>query len=536
MNRKDRWDVILIGAGHNGLVAAALLAKAGRRVLVCERRGEPGGLMSVEEVWPEVPLPVGLHDLAIFSEKVIQDLGLESFGIGGKQERSSVTTLLRREGDPVVWGEEDPRSVIRSLSERDASRWGSFCQEVGGWSSFLARLQEELPPDLPALRTLPGLLHILKTGWRLRGLGKKGMNRLLRTLPMSLSDFLDEWFESESLKALLSAPIWTAQPQGPMAPGSAALFLLHHCGDGGEWAPRWRTPLGGMRSWVCALEACVKSFGAQIAYGEEVRSIVVEAEEVRGVVLADGTEHQASVVISGMDPRSTFLNLVGAPKLDPSFVQAVTHIRYRGSSARVQFLLSGEPQWKGLDREQSARVNRGRIFLGGGFEEIERASDAARLGQFDTKNLVAEAILPGLAVGEDDVRETLGMSVLVRFVPDRPDGGDWDGWAQKIGDSVTQELENRSSSFSEYLLDRRVLVPPDFERLFGVHEGHLHHGEMSLSQRFLMRPMPGWARYKTPIEGLFLCGSGCHPGGGLTGGPGRLAARTVLENTSARPR
>jgi phytoene dehydrogenase-like protein len=525
----ERYDAVVIGAGHNGLVAAAYLARSGRRVLVLERRTEPGGGAATEEIRPGFRCPACAHDASLLSPSVVRDLELEREGL--ELIRLDPALVLAAPGGASLPLGRDPAetaSAIAPRSRRDAERYPGFVRRAGELAEMVRRLAAAAPPR-PGKLGVSAVFEWLRFGWSLRRIGREG-GEALRALPMAIADFLEEWFETELLKGGLAACAVRGSFLGPRAQGTAHHFFYQQIG--GEAFPSRTLVRGGMGRLGAALASAARRSGAEVRLGSEVTRIVVRDGAARGVVVAGGGEIAAGVVVSSADTRRTFLELLEPAHLEPSFVWQVKNRRFRGGAAKVNFALEGLPE---LPLSGGGSSWRGMVVISPELDYLERAFDAAKYGDLSPEPFL-EISVPSLG---DPTLAPPGhhvMSVLVQYAPYRLARGDWEERREELGDLVVETVERYARGFKQRILDRQVLTPLDLERRYGFTEGSFHHEEMALDQLYWMRPVPGWARYRTPIENLYLCGASAHPGGGITGIPGANAAREILKDLRRRGR
>ena len=521
------YDVIVIGSGLNELVAAGMLAKAGRRVLVLEARATLGGAMVTEELAPGFLVDACAHDVGWLSPGIIQALEHGRHGLALLE--SDVTSFTpAAEGPPLVLWRDQARTVeaIRRRSPADAAKWPDFAARMGRLAGFLEHAYSA-PPPRPVSTRPADLLALLRVGLRLRGLGRAEMVELLRVLPMPVADLLDEWFADDALKGTLGAGGITHLFQGPRSAGTAFLMLHHQVGRPAGCFRARTTARGGVGGVVSALAAAAKQFGAEIRTGAEVTRIVVRDGRVAGVALQGGQEFPARAVASGADARRTFLDLVDPSESDPEFLRAVQQVRSRGVWAKVNLALDGLPDFSALPGNGPHLG--GVISISPSLNYLERAYDAAKHGAVSSRPYL-EAVIPSLI---DPTLAPAGkhvMSVSVQFAPYRLKDGPWtDARREALGDSVVNLLAEHAPNLKGLIRHRQVLTPLDLESRYGLPEGQLYQAELTLNQALFMRPVPGWSQSATPIEGLYLCGSGSHPGGGIAGGAGALAARAILK-------
>lgn len=540
------YDAILIGAGVNGLVAAAYLAKAGLRVLVLESRSTVGGTTSTEEAAPGFHFESCEHDIGWVSPTIVKELGLgpassngasldivrpdpsvfapppRSPGIAGSRGHLLLSRDVRRTAD-----------AIRVLSPSDADKWPAFTQALERMSGFLESVYGSPAPR--ATSNEPGdLLLMAGLGRRIRALGKKGMIELLRTVPMSVAELLDDWFENDLLKGTIGASGITGVMQGPRSSGTAFVLLHHHVGfqAGRDSVRQSYVVRGGSSSLARLLADVARRAGADVRVGAEVASIVVVDGRASGVELANGERIGARVIASGASPRRTFMSLVDPGFLEPEFVRAVRNIRFRGARAKVNLALDKLPSFASSPNDSTGAHLRATISLSPSLDYLERAYDDAKHGRVSSKPYleirIPSLLDPSLAPSGKHV-----MSVWMQYAPYHLAGASWDaagGQRDALGNLVVRTIAEYAPAFEKTILHRQVLTPKDLEDSYGLTEGSLSQGELALDQILFMRPVAGWSRYRTPVRDLYLCGAGTHPGGGITGGSGRLAAREILKD------
>ncbi len=523
------YDAIVIGAGHNGLVAAAYLAKAGQKVLVVEGRNILGGIAATEETFPGFKYSTCAHLASSFSSEVIADLDLKKHGL----EVLQLDPLLfapSPDGNSLVIG-SDPAKAVEGISRHskdDANRYPPFFARLKILSAFLRTLYGLSMPD----KANPGnfnSMELLKAGLKFHGLGDKEGYEFLRILPMSVADLLNEWFESDLLKASLAASGILGSFVGPHQQGTA-FNLVHHQMGGSNGALRTTGLVrGGIGKLADALAGAARRHGAEIRTGNAVARIVTKSGAATGIALASGDEIDASTVISSADVKQTFLQLVEPTYLDPHFLLRVKNIRARGTVAKVNLALDALPKFKGPSDRGSESALGGIIHIGPTLDYLERAADAAKYGRF-SENPFLEIVIPTVADSSLAPAGKHVMSVWTQFAPYDLRGSNWNNQRDTLGDTVVDLIEEYAPGFKDSILHRQVLTPLDLEQDFGLTGGHPYHAELGLDQIFFMRPVPGWARYHTPIKNFFLCGSGTHPGGGITGLPGYYAAKEMIKS------
>ncbi len=517
--------VVVIGAGHNGLTAAFYLAKAGLNPLVLERRSIVGGAAITEEIAPGYRCPALTHAFGPIRPSIVRDMRLDRRVEFVRPDPRLVA--LAPEGRPLTFfiDERKTADAIRTLSGGDAEQYADFCSTLDRLGRFLGALLTTTPPSLDE----PGrgdMWELLKSGRRFRALGKKDAFRLLRWGPMAVADLVNEWFETDLLKAAIAARGIFGAAQGPRSAGTAALLLLHAAIDSAPGGSSV-TAKGGPGALTEAMAAAAREAGAEIRTGEAVSRVLVGDGRVRGVALEDGREIAATTVISNADPRRTMLNLVDPVDLDPIFLTRMRNYRSRGTVAKVNLALSRLPAFAGV---ASPADLTGRVHIGPDLDYLERAFDASKYGEISSQPYldvtVPTLMDPSLAPPGKHV-----LSVAVQFAPYKlATARSWDPAKEsELLSNVMQTLDRYAPGLASLVEHAQVLSPTALEKTYGLSGGHIYHGEPSLDQLFTMRPILGWAQYQMPIGGLFLCGAGTHPGGGVTGGPGQNAAREVIK-------
>ncbi len=527
------YDAIVIGAGLNGLATAAYLGKAGRTVLVLERRPTVGGAAVTEELAPGYRVDTCAHDAGWVSPDLVRELDLVRHGVAMLRADAAVFTPSC-DGKPLTLWRDARRTSegLRARSARDAERWGDFARRMAAFAGFLGRVYAS-PAPLPTSRRAGDLLALASLGRRMRALGTSEMVELLRVLPMSAGELLDDWFESDLLKGALGGAAVTGVCHGPRSAGTAFVMLDRQVGeDVGAFRAR-SYPRGGIGALAAALASAARANGVEIRTNAAVTRVLVKNGRAEGVVLdGSGDEILARAVASSADPRHTFLTLAGPTNLEPEFVRAVRHIRYRGVMAKVNFALSELPTFAGVNGDATALA--GMISIAPSLDYLERAYDDAKHGRVSARPYL-EATIPSLLDDSLAPRGHHVMSVRMQYAPYRPKDGAWtEDRRSALCDQVVETISQYAPNFADTVVAHQVLTPADIECVYGAPEGNLDHGEMALDQVLFMRPVPGWARYRTPIESLFLCGAGAHPGGRVVGGAGRLAAREILRGGRAR--
>jgi phytoene dehydrogenase-like protein len=514
-------DAIVIGAGVNGLTAASYLARAGMKVLVLEKRSSVGGLASTYEFAPGFRASMGPDNCGLLLPGVVSELELERHGLE-LMTLDPVAFVPAREGKGLLlWREPGKtREEIRPLSARDAEAYPRFAELVERLSGFLRPLLSK-PAPLPEIKGGSDLLQFLRLGWGFRQLGARSMHELLRVLPMALEDFLSEWFENGVLKAALGGPALESLCLGPRSPGTSALFLYQRIG------PRTMAR-GGAGGVSQALAASFASLGGVVRTEAPVKKIRIEGGSAKGVVLENGEEIPADLVLSALAPRTTFHELGDPTELPPGFLSEIDNLRYRGVAAKLNLALSELPVFRCRPGKEPGAHHRAVIQIGDSLDDVERAYDASKYGTFSERPLLS-ATIPSLLDRSLAPEGKHVMSVVVQYAPYRLRGTSWAVAGRKLAGNVLDLLNERAPNLKNAVLHQHLWTPEDYERELALPEGNWHQGEMALDQMFFMRPVPGWSRYETPLSGLYLCGAATHPGGGITGAPGYNAARRVLK-------
>jgi len=518
------YDAIIVGAGHNGLAAAAYLAKAGRRVLVLERREKLGGAAATEEIFPGFKFNTGAHDAGLFRQEIIDDLDLKKQGLAFIESPVAVFAPQPNGAALTLWREQDKNiAEIAKFSKTDAEKFPAFLRLLSKLTEVLNSIMLLTPPSVTQ-NTFDELLAWAGAGLKLKRSGKREMMEFLRVLPMTVTEFLNEWFENEALKAVLGAAGVTGSMQGPRASGTAFVMLYHYLGAANGGFKSSRFVKGGIGQLSAALANAARQHGAEIRAGIEVAQIKLSADKATGVVLKSGEEISGRVVISNADPRRTFFELAGAPNLGPTFVRRVRNIRYRGATAKVNLALSGLPNFKNTEAHLS-----GHIIICPSLEYLERAYDDAKYGRYSLKPYL-DIVIPTISDSSLAPAGKHIVSITMQYAPYKLRQSNWDESREKLGADIINTLAEYAPNIKDLILHRQVLTPLNWERDYFLTEGGEFHGQMGLDQMLYMRPVAGFGHYRTPIENLYLCGAGTPPGGGVTGAPGHNAAREVLKD------
>jgi phytoene dehydrogenase-like protein len=523
------WDAVVVGAGHNGLTAAAYLAKSGLSTLVLERRPIVGGACVTEEIAPGCRASTTSYIASMLRPEVIRDLGLAAEGLR-MVPCDPLLLVPFADGTAAAWWSDRERTVeeLARLSETDARTFVRVDDELKRLARYLQPFFLEPPPDVGA-RGVAGLFEALRVGKRFRGISGGEIGRMVAFLTGSLGDFLDRNYQSEKIKTLFLANNVYGKHGGPYSPGTA-LGLLFHLLSGGEHELQgfYGHVIGGMGAITQAMATAARRLGAEIRTEASVARIAVRDGRARGVVLDDGEEISARVVVSNADPKRTFLGLIEPSALPEEFRRAISGIKMDGPCAKVNLVLSEEPRLTAMPKGFTP-PQRSLFTLVPSLEFAERCYGIARRGEIPEELwvdcVVATNVDPSLAPEGRHV-----MTCFVQYVPYRLHEGTWDENRELLGDRVVRKIGEYAPNVPGAVVARQILTPLDLERTYGLTEGNIFHGDLSLEQLFFLRPVSGWSRYRTPVEGLYLCGAGAHPGGGVTGAPGHNAAHQLLRD------
>jgi len=515
-------DAIFIGGGHNGLAAATLLARQGVKTLVLERRPMVGGAAITDQLHPGFKVSTLAH-AAHPAPALLKELRLAEHCLDLIEPNPFLFAPLPDGRGLVLEHSVDASAAsIAAFSVADAERYPEFCKTIGRIRAFASHVMSNAPPDIERPSS-NDLWSMLMMGRRFRGLGRKDAYRLLRWAPMSAADFVSEWFESEPLRAAIAAGGIFGTAMGPRSAGSTAVLLLRmSAGDG-----RPRLVRGGLGAFASALAAAARAAGVSIRVDAGVDRIDVRNRRAVGVTLKSGEALTAGIVVSNADPRRTMLGLVDPVELDPGYLARIRNYRAEGRVVKINLALSALPDFTAAAGDLG-RLG-GLIHIGPDLEYLERAFDASKYGQWSPKPHL-DITIPSLT---DPTLAPSGahvMSISAQFAPYRLRGSDWSTAAPAFADAVIDTLAEYAPNIRSLILHRQVITPVAMEAEYGLTGGHIFHGELALDQLFTMRPLLGWARYRTPIGGLYLCGAGTHPGYGVSGLSGLNAAREILKD------
>ena len=525
-NSSARCDAVVVGGGVNGLTCAALMAKAGVRTVLVEQRDVTGGCAAEGEIAPGFRAPTLAHATGPVRKDVVEELQLYRHGLTFRDQSFDLTSLSSDGRALVLWNEAGKTAEgLRQWSPQDAAAWPAFHQSVSRLGGLIGTLFMAAPPsvDEPGTRDVWMLMRTLSA---FRGLPKGDQWRLLRWAPMAVADLVSESVETELLRATLAADGTFGAMLGPWSAGSGLQMLLA-AANRSLARPGGHTVEGGPAALARALTNAAVRFGVEIRTQAAVARVDVNSDRATGVTLANGERIESRAVVSGVDPKRTFLTLCDADHVPPEFLWRLTHYRSRGTLAKVNLALSALPDFTGATREMLGA----RVRLAPDLDYLERAFDHAKYGRYSPHPWI-EFTIPSLNDPTTAPKGAHVLSAYAQFAPYQLRDSDWDRSRDALGDTVVAMLEQYAPGLKGLIVAREVLTPLDLERGWGLTGGQIFHGELSLDQFFTMRPLLGFGQYRTPIRGLFLCSSGSHPGTGLTGGSGANAARVVTRELS----
>lgn len=531
----QKWDIIIVGAGHNGLVTAAYLARAGRKVLVLERRHLVGGAAVTEEIFPGYKFSTAAYLCSLLHERIIRELDLPRHGYHVFAKDPAFFTPFPNGQHFTMW--QDQRATcaeIAKFSRRDADIYPKYEAYIERLAQFAEEMLFVRPPNIARTRTRD-YERLARLALKLGRMPDEEKVGHIRIFTQSVADFLEPWFETEELKVTLATDGVIGTNGGPYTPGTAYILLHHVMGGVAGHRGLWGFVRGGMGGVSEAIAASARAAGATIRVNAPVEKILVSEGRAHGVLLSDGEEIRAKVILSNADPKRTFLSMVGERELAPEFAAAVRQIRMRGCSMKINLALDTLPNFSALPSHNGQPMphHRTTMHICPTVEYVERAWDEAKFGRPSTRPML-EMTIP---TTYDDSLAPPGkhvMNIFLQYTPYDLREGDWRTLKEPYADRVMDLIEEYAPGFKRTVLHRQVISPLDLEETFGLTGGNIFHGEMSVDQLFFLRPVAGWARYRTPIRGLYLCGSGTHPGGGVMGIPGYNAAKTVRQDWRLR--
>ena len=522
-----KYDAIIIGAGHNGLVTAAYLARAGRQVLVLERRDMVGGCAVTEELWPGYRVSTGAYLVSLLQDRIVRELELERFGYRVDAKDPAFFSAFPDGRHFFMW-QDRARTLaeIAKFSRHDAEVYAAYEDQL----ERIARVIEDLllitPPPFPPRGPLD-FLDYLKLAGRMRSLRSKDLVALVKIFTQSAAELLDEWFESDQVKVTLATDGVIGANGGPRSPGTAYILLHHSMGGVAGHRGLWGFVRGGMGAVAEAIAASARAKGAAVRTHAAVDRVLVRNGRAFAVVLANGEEIEATIIASNLDPKATFLRLIEESALEPDFVSTVRRFRSEGTSAKINLALNGLPEFTAFPATPGPH-HRATMHICPSIEYVEHAWDDAKYGRPSERPLL-ELTIPTMYDASLAPPGRHIMGIFLQYAPYTLREGAWDELRESFGDHAIALIEEYAPNIRSIIERREVLTPLDLERRFGITGGNIFHGEMSLDQMFVMRPVAGWARYRTPIQGLYLCGSGAHPGGGVMGAAGYNCAREILK-------
>jgi len=523
-----KYDAIVIGGGHNGLVNGAYLAKSGLRTLILERRNVVGGAAITEELRPGFWFTSFSYALSLLRPDIIQDLELTKHGFMPLLMPSTFAPM--ENGDYLLMGQDRGENIqeIARHSKHDADAYDAFEHDILKVLRIIKPLLDQVPPDIFS-NDPEELIALASLGRRFRDLEPKVLHDAVRLLTGSAADFLDDYFESDILKGWLASASIIGTKVGPYSQGSGLVLLYHMLGEHDGVFGTWAFHKKGNGGFTQVLARAAQAFGAEILLESPVANVITKNGRATGVALADGSEYHADVVVSAVDPRRTFLELVDPLELPTDLVDSIRRFRFQGTSSKVNFALDGLPKYPALgDRGDQYR---GFTNIGPTMEYIEHAFDDAKYGWYSKRPYldcaIQSTIDPDMAPPGKHV-----MSCFVQYTPYKLRESDWDTERENMADNVQAVLESHFPGFGDLVLQREIRTPLDIERIVGLSEGNIFAGEFLAPQMFFFRPAPGWSQYRTPIDGYYQCGSGTHPGGCVMGAPGKLAAGQILKDRS----
>ena len=528
-NSSKIYDAVVVGAGHNGLTAAAYLARAGLTTLVLERRDIVGGCCVTEEIAPGCRVSTTSYIASMLRPEVISDLRLREYGLRMVPCDPAIQVPFP-DGHVVPWwaDRERAKEEFKKISVKDAETFVQVDDRLKKLARYLQPFFMEPPPEIDT-RSMRGWTDLFRVGSKFRGISSDEISQLISFLTGSLGEFLDHNYESEKMKTMFLANNVYGKHGGPYQPGTA-IGLLFHLLSGGEHELQgfYGHVIGGMGAITQALATSGRKLGVEIRTSSPVAHIDVRNGRARGVVLEDGTEIRARIVLSNADPKRTFLKMVAESELPGEFLHSIRGIKMEGPCAKVNLVLDAEPRFTGTSPNATA-LERTFYTLVPSLAFAERCYDIAKFGDIPEELwvdcVVSSNADPSLAPSGKHI-----LTCFVQYVPYHLREGNWDDNRELLGNRVVKKIAEYAPNVPNAIIARQVLTPLDLERTYGLTEGNIFHGDLRLEQLFFMRPVSGWSQYRTPIDGLYLCGAGAHPGGGVTGAPGHNAAHQVLRD------
>lgn len=530
MSSKNEYDAIVIGGGHNGLINGAYLAKAGLDTLILERRHLVGGAAITEELYPGFQFTTFSYALSLLRPEIVHELELTKHGFMPLLMPSSFAPT--EDGDYLLMGQDknENHHQIARHSKRDADAYDAYGHMMEQVVHAIRPLMDSIPPDVTS-KDPEERARMAAIGAYLADLPAGVLHNLVRLLTGSAADILEDYFESDIMQGWLASSGIIGSKVGPRSQGSGLVLLYHSFGEHDSVYGSWAFHKGGNGGFTQVLARAAEALGARIELNAPVSHVITEEGRATGVVLDEGTEYRANVVVSALDPRRTFTELVEPRELPGDLVENIRRFKFQGTSAKVNFALDGNPTFPGL--EGRSDHYRGFINVGPSLDYLERAFDDAKYGWYSRRpyidgciqsNVDPDMAPPGKAV----------MSTFIQYAPYELAEGEWDVERENLGDVVQSRLEEIFPGFGDLVLHREVVTPLDIERTVGLTEGNIFAGEFLAPQMFFFRPAPGWNQYRTPIEGYYQCGSGTHPGGCVMGAPGRFASQQILGDLEKR--
>ncbi len=522
----QNYDCIVIGGGHNGLVNAAYLARAGKLVLVLERRYVLGGAAVTEEVFPGFKFSVCSYVVSLLRPEIIRELDLPRHGLEILPLDGTFTPMPS--GD-YLWRVNDHAKTRREIarhSRLDAEAYDEYGKAMIEMAHFVKPIMNMTPPD-PASLNPKGLMELLGMGRRFQKLAAEDKYNQVQLMTMSAVDFLDQWFETDVLKATMSASGIIGTFLGVRSPGTAYVLLHHYMGEIDGAFRSWGLSRGGTGAISNAIADAAREAGAEIRTEAPIAKIILKNGQAKGVVLENGEEIYADIISSSVDPRLTFIKMVGVEHLPKDFVDDINRYKFRGSSGKVNLALDALPDFKCMPGPGPHL--RGAVSISPSIDYMERAYDDAKYGRYSRRPYI-DMVIPTLTDPSIAPPGKHVMSCFVQYAPYNLKEGNWDDQREEFGDTVIDTIAEHAPNIKDIILHRQVLTPLDLEREFGLSEGNIFQGELTLEQLFFLRPAPGWAQYRSPIRNLYMCGSATHPGGGIMGASGRNAAMEILKD------